>query len=299
MAPAKLLATTDIDIDAIKVTDRLRPFSETSIESLMHSIEEIGLQAEIHVRKIRHRENRLFLIAGGHRIEAFRRLGRQKIACKVWDCTDDHAKLAEIDDNLAHTNLVPIDLALFLAERKSVYERMHPLSKRGAVGSLAASGVQTDKLSVRSFVASTAAQMGQSERNIERIISAAVRLKKEHIEALRLAPTRVTHSDLQTIAKLTSSADQDTVVKALSEGTAKSAAKALSEAKAKPGDAVKKPIDFALRKLEDAFARAPREAQRRFVRDHADLLRELLADLGEPEITQVAAPVFQRSGGVS
>ncbi|SPH21014.1 Nucleoid occlusion protein [Ascidiaceihabitans donghaensis] len=280
MAPAKLLATTEIDIDAIKVTDRLRPFSEASIESLMHSIEEIGLQAEIHVRKIRHRENRLFLIAGGHRIEAFRRLGRHKIACKVWDCTDDWATMAEIDDNLTHTNLVPLDEAVFLCERERVFYKIHPEKKQGIAGANARWNA-TDNLAVASFVTSTAAQMGQSERNVRRIVSAAKRLTNDHIEALRLAPARVTRSDLQTIAKLTSSADQDIVVKALSEGTAKSAAKALSDAKAKPGDALKSDADKKFTKLADAFARAPMAAKRRFVEEYGTQLAELMTDASE------------------
>ena len=128
---AKLLETVELPIRQIGTSDRLRPISETAVLSLMASIEEIGLQSEIHVRRVRHQGGKLKLIAGGHRLEAVSRLGCTSIMAKVWDCTDDWALMAEIDDNLAHTDLSPLDLAVFLAERKVVYERMYPETKHG------------------------------------------------------------------------------------------------------------------------------------------------------------------------
>jgi len=77
---AKLLSTAEIRIRDIDMSDRLRPVSEVAVISLMASIEEIGLQSEVHVRKIRHQGGRLRLIAGGHRVEALRRMGCTSIA---------------------------------------------------------------------------------------------------------------------------------------------------------------------------------------------------------------------------
>lgn len=102
---AKLLETTELPISDIDTDGRLRPINEASVISLMASIEEIGLQSEIHVRRIRHQDGRLRLIAGRHRLEVFRRLGRTSIPAKVWDCTDDWATIAEIDDTLPMRSL--------------------------------------------------------------------------------------------------------------------------------------------------------------------------------------------------
>jgi ParB family chromosome partitioning protein len=274
---AKLLATVEIDVDAINVSQRLRPVNELAVTSLIVSIEQQGLLAEIHVRKVRHRENRLFLIAGGHRIEAFRRMKRQKIPCKVWDCTDDWATVAEIDDNLAHNKLEPLDLAIFLRQRKEVYERMHPEAKASAFkGNRHTGSLATDNLAVASFAASTAHQMNKSERTVYRMISAAVRLTDAQIIQLRCAPNMISGDDLQTIAKLTSSADQDAVCIALSEGTAKSATEAMSQRNAKPGDAIRSDADKKYMALADAFVRAPMAAKRRFAKEYGDELRNLM-----------------------
>jgi ParB family chromosome partitioning protein len=276
---ARLLATTEIDIDAIDVSQRLRPVNELAVTSLIASIEQQGLLAEIHVRKIRHREARLHLMAGCHRIESFRRLGRQKIPCKIWDCTDDHAEMVEIDNNIATPGLTPLDLAVFLAKRKTVYERMYPEAKKTAFrGNRHTVDLATANLAVASFVTSTAAQMGKSERNVFRMVSAAMRLTPNHITALRKAPKLVTHSDLQTIAKLTNAADQDAVCIALSEGTAKSASEAMRQRRAKPGDVNRSDADKKHMALADAYARAPMAAKRRFVTENADELRALLGD---------------------
>jgi ParB family chromosome partitioning protein len=169
---------------------------------------------------------------------------------------------------------------------------MHPETKASAFkGNRHTGSLVTDNLSVASFVTSTAEQMGQSERNVERIISAATRLNPEHIKALRQAPKRVSHSDLQTIAKLTSSDDQDAVCIALSEGTAKSASEAMSQRRAKPGDAIRSDADKKYMALADAFVRAPMAAKRRFAKEYGDELRGLMDDAPvEPVV--LPAPSF-------
>ncbi|MBW4708660.1 ParB/RepB/Spo0J family partition protein [Roseobacter sp. YSTF-M11] len=277
MRDAKLLNTLEIDIDAIRTDGRLRPFSETAVTSLIASIKEIGLQSEIHVRKVAHQDGILRLIAGGHRIEAFRRMKRQKIPCKVWDCTDDWAMLAEIDDNLAHTDLNPLDLAVFLAERKAVYERMYPETRAVSGAALAAKRWDaTDNMAVASFVTSTADKMNQSERTIRRLVSAGQALDPEAISMLRSAPHRVTLADLQALAKCAPD-DRPVICRELSLGKAKSAKEVLDRRK-QPGTAAVDPVDKAHRKLYEAYARAPKDARRRFVRDFSEELQSFLAE---------------------
>ncbi|MCZ4258645.1 ParB/RepB/Spo0J family partition protein [Sulfitobacter sp. G21635-S1] len=286
---AKLLFTGELPIRDIDVSDRLRPLSETAVVSLMASIEEVGQQSEIHVRKIRHQGGRMKLILGRHRIEALSRLGCTSIASKLWDCTDDWARMAEIDDNLAHADLNALDLAVFLAERKVVYERMYPEAKAATGAALVAKRWNTtDMMSavskendVMSFCQSVAEQRDLSERQIRRLVAAGQALDRESIRQLRAAPKRVTLADLQTLAKCGVEADRRAICAALAAGEAKSAKAALTARYAKPGDVARQPADLDARRLADAFARASQEGRKRFARDHLEALQKLIAQVSK------------------
>jgi ParB family chromosome partitioning protein len=305
---AKLLFTGELPIRDIDVSGRLRPISETAVISLMASIEEVGQQSEIHVRKIRHQGGRMKLILGRHRLEALSRLGCTSIASKLWDCTDDWAKMAEIDDNLAHADLNALDLAVFLAERKAVYERMYPETKQGARGRLVANGDQNDKTSfwqkglvsdIMSFTTSVAEQRNMSKRQIERLVAAGQALDGTTIEQLRSAPSKITLADLQIIAKCGEVEDRKAICDALAAGDAKSAAAALKARRARPGDAIRSAADNEYRKLMDAYARASKEARRRFVRDKAGDLEALLAECNAAEPTSAEVVAFGSRRGTS
>lgn len=276
---AKLLFTGELPIRDIDVSDRLRPLSETAVVSLMASIEEVGQQSEIHVRKIRHQSGRMKLILGRHRIEALSRLGCTSIASKLWDCTDDWARMAEIDDNLAHADLNALDLAVFLAERKVVYERMYPEAKADAFkGNRHTGSLATD---IMSFAKSVAEQRDLSERQIRRLVSAGEALDRQTIQQLRAAPNRVTLADLQTLAKCGVEADRRAICAALAAGEAKSAKAALTARHAKPGDVARQPADLDARRLADAFARASQEGRKRFARGHLEALQKLIAQVSK------------------
>ncbi|AZV77914.1 chromosome partitioning protein ParB [Parasedimentitalea marina] len=275
MRPPRLIEVTEIPLDDIDTSNRLRPVSETAVKSLTHSIETQGLMSEIQVRKVK-KTGKLRLIAGGHRMAAFRALGRDVIPAKVWDCTDDWADLAEIDDNLAHAELNTLDLAVFLARRKEVYERAYPETKAATGADLVAKRWDTaDNMSVVSFVTATADKMGVDERTVRRLVAAGRSLGPREIQELRDAPKRVSLSDLQEIAKCGTTTDRYDICRALGDGTAKSAKEVLARKKS-PGTAVKDPVEAARRKLNDAYSRAPKEARRRFAEDHRDELLELL-----------------------
>jgi len=258
----------------IQFGDRLRPIKRSGVESIRASYGEIGiLKDEIHVRK--KKDGQLWLICGGHRLTFALEEGWDSIVLKAWRCTDDWAKLMEIDDNLAGADLDPLDTAIFLAERKRVYERMHPEAKNGAKGLAAMNNSQMDTMSVWSFASATAEKFGLSDRHVRRMIAAGTALQHDDIALLRSSKKAVTLADLQTIAKL-DPVHRFRVCAAMAGGEAPSAAKALRQINAKPGDAVRSHADKQLRALNDAFARAGKSARRQFVADHADALRELL-----------------------
>ena len=70
----------DIPINKIKVINPLRKIDESNVEGLMTSIKEINLLHPIQVAK---QGDEYVLLSGGHRKEAFSRLGREVIPAVV------------------------------------------------------------------------------------------------------------------------------------------------------------------------------------------------------------------------
>lgn len=271
-----------VKVEEIDTRGRLRPVSEAGVAALMASIGETGVMKDaIHLRQ--KKGGQLVLIAGGHRLEAARRLGWVEIEAKVWtDVTDDWSRLMEIDDNIAGAELSPLDTAVFLAARKRVYEKLHPETKRGVAGALSRWDA-TEPSSV-AFATATAEKFGLSERQVRKIVAAGEKLIGGDAHRLRQAPKQVTLKDLAEIAKINLSSERHEVVAALAEGRAKSAAEArrawaVSEGEAAP---VEDPVEVALKAVKTAWSRAPKEARRRFCRDHGDEISALLFE-GSPE----------------
>lgn len=279
MKSPTLMTQSRVRIDEIVVRNRLRPVSEAGVESLLASIAEVGVMKDaIHVRK--KKDGALWLVAGGHRLEAARRLGWPEIEAKVWtDVTDDWAQMMEIDDNLAGAEMNALDTAWFLATRKAVYERLHPETKKGVAGGLARQGAATD---IVSFAESTAEKFGVSTRHVERMIAAGSRLGPDEIRQLRQAPRQVTLKDLTEIARIGDTAEKYRVVDLLAQGQAKSAAEARRAYKAATGEPLpeKDPVEEAFKALLTAWTRAPMAARRRFVHEVSD---DLAAMEGQAE----------------
>lgn len=197
--------------------------------------------------------------------------------------TDDWSLLMEIDDNLAGAEMNALDTAVFLATRKTVYERLHPETKAETFKG----NQHTGKLAsdIMSFTTSTAEKFNLSKRQVERIIAAGSKLGRQEIEQLRAAPRQVSLNDLTEISKISDTVERGQVVMSLSGGNAKSASDARKQINAKPGDAHVSDADKKLRALNDVFARAPIAARRAFVAHNAEALRDLLDAL-----TDEAAP---------
>ncbi|MEH7827089.1 ParB/RepB/Spo0J family partition protein [Gemmobacter denitrificans] len=186
-----LMQQTRVKVAEIDCRRRLRPISEAGVDSLIASIRETGVMKDaIHLRK--KKDGSLVLIAGGHRLEAARRLGWEEIEAKIWtDVTDDWAAIMEIDDNLAGAEMNPLDTAVFLATRKQVYERLHPESKQMAGAALAAKRWSVDASDIVSFASATAEKFGVSKRHVERMVAAGTRLGPDEVAQLRAAPRQV------------------------------------------------------------------------------------------------------------
>jgi ParB family transcriptional regulator, chromosome partitioning protein len=280
MKTPTLLKRDTVSIDLIEVADRLRPVSEAGVESLVASITELGVMKDpIHLRQ--KKGGKLVLIAGGHRLEAARRLGWAEVSAHIWDeVTDDWARLMEVDDNLAGAEMNALDTAVFLAERKKVYEKLHPEAKASTGAALVARRWNTtDTMSVVSFAASTAEKFGLTDRHVRRMIAVGSALDRRDLSQLRGAPKPVTLADLQVIAKAKSNDERSHIVEALGAGTAKSAGAARAEFTARSmgiQPTIKDPVETAHLALSALWARAPKAAKRRFVSDHGVELDQLL-----------------------
>ena len=120
-----------IPLERLAPADYARPISETAIELLMQSIERLGLLQPIIV--VAAKVNRGVLcdgwriVAGHHRVEAHRRLGRDGIEATVMASTSHiETELIEIDENLCRAELTPAQRAVAINRRKQIWEALHP-----------------------------------------------------------------------------------------------------------------------------------------------------------------------------
>jgi ParB family transcriptional regulator, chromosome partitioning protein len=211
----------EITVDRIEIPDGRRAVDPDAVARLKNSIEAIGLQHPITVAK---RDGGYRLLAGAHRLTAFRELGIERILANVVELDDLHAELVELDENLARNDLSPAERSAAVARRKAIYETLHPETKHGAIGrghKLPNGSARVDR-----FSAATAAATGRSER--------AVQLDAQRGEALGAEVlARVAHTsldkgaELDALAKLPA-ADRTAVVDRAAAGEVVSAKTAMS-----------------------------------------------------------------------
>lgn len=203
----KALGLREISVDLIDVGARLRPVNDAYVSVLADNIrQQKRLRQPIDVRVAKN--GRFRLIAGAHRLAAVTKLDWAKIDTFVYESTDDEARMAEIDENIVRHELNPLDRAMFLAERKKIYERLHPEVKKGAQGGRSGQRNESD---IVSFSKETAARVGLSERAVQRAVSIANGLTAETRKAIAGTPFALKQAELLALAKLTPPQQQKVV----------------------------------------------------------------------------------------
>ena len=96
-----------------------------NIDWLTESIKQHGLLHPISLTTEFH------LVAGWHRLEAFRRLGRVTIPAFILRQESLASNMLSIDENLVRKELTALERADLLYERKRIYEILHPDTRRG------------------------------------------------------------------------------------------------------------------------------------------------------------------------
>jgi ParB family chromosome partitioning protein len=127
-----------IPVDLIESGRRLRELDEGHIKSLSKSILDVGLLNPITVypRKVivaGISEDGFGLVAGGHRLAAYKPIGYDEIPACIVEMSELERQIAECDENLCAPKLTPVDLARFTQRRKEAYEALHgPAKAAGA-----------------------------------------------------------------------------------------------------------------------------------------------------------------------
>lgn len=130
----------EIEISKIQIGDSRRTIDGATVDKLAESMQQVGLLNPVTI------DYGYKLIAGAHRIAAAKKLGWEFIPCTMLDMEEMQAKLAELDENLIRNQGSVIEQGEWLAEKKRIYEQLHPETKKGAVNQY--TKVLNDKLAL-------------------------------------------------------------------------------------------------------------------------------------------------------
>jgi len=153
-----------ITIGLIQVDGRLRQVDPDHVAGIADSMQINGLQNPIEVTAV---DDMFFrLVSGAHRLAAAKLNEWQEIDAVVVTGSSDDLLLREIDENLMRRELSPLDKAVFLSQRKEVYERLYPETRHWMAGA-SFRWHASDKLS---FALETAAKLGVDKKTVERSV---------------------------------------------------------------------------------------------------------------------------------
>lgn len=207
-----------VKINQIKIGRRGRSLNIEWVEELARSINVLGLLQPIVVT------SDFQLVAGRHRVEAYKMLGRTHIPAVVRGYDEMEARLATIDENLVRNNLTALEEGEQLAERQSIYLALHPEMRRGVAGARARHGSANDVLS---FAEDAAAKTGQSTRSVQRHIRIVDRLSEEVKDAIRNTPLANSYADMERLSDYTSDLQED-IIATVRAGKAETVAEAFN-----------------------------------------------------------------------
>lgn len=253
------MESTTIAIDLIDVPeDRLRLPDPDAVDAIALSMDERGLMHPITVAAPK-KGNRFHLIAGLHRLTAARQLGWAEITASIFEGKALEARLLEIDENLFHRPLSPLDRAAHLAERKRIYEELYPETRSGPVGA-SVRWHATDKLS---FASDAAEKLGISDRDVRRSIARYTKIAPDVRAQIALTWIADKGTELDALARL-DPAQQRKVVTALLNRDAPSVRQAvIGLTGARPSAPAEDDVEYD--RLMAAWRRAGARAKERFL----------------------------------
>lgn len=156
----------EIPVERVLIGKRLRPVDADYVQMLAASMVETGQHTPIQVGA-ENAEGLYPLIAGAHRATAAKLAGLPTLSAIVFTGSQLQARMLEVDENLMRRELSELDRAVFLAERKSIYEALNPATKHG--GNRRADQTEENFHLIpghESFAAETAKKLGVSDRQV-------------------------------------------------------------------------------------------------------------------------------------
>lgn len=242
------------NVAAIDATGRLRPVDEAHAQLIAASMNESSLIQPVVVRADAS-GNGLKLVVGGHRLRGAEMLGWDEISAILIEVTDDEARQIEIDENLARKELTALERAEFLAERKRVYEALHPEAAHGkAKKPKTEKGKVANLATFARFSKDAANSTGLGERTIRRACELAGRLDPAAVALIRGSAVADNQAQLLALAELAPE-QQVKLAREIAEGRAKNLGAARVSAGLVPeGGAVREP-ERLLAKIEPMLPR--------------------------------------------
>lgn len=241
-------------VSTIDVTGRLRPVDEAHAQLIAASMNESGLIQPVVVRNDP-AGNGLKLVVGGHRLRGAAILSWDEIPAILIECSDEEARQIEVDENLARKELTALERAQFLAERKRVYEALHPEAAHGkAKRPKTEKGKVANLATFTRFSKDAAKSTGLAERTIQRSVELAGRLSPEAIALIRGTKVADNQAQLQALAELEPE-HQVTVAGLIAANAAGNVAKARVVAGFVPGGGAVREADRPLAKIEPMLMR--------------------------------------------
>jgi N6-adenosine-specific RNA methylase IME4/ParB-like chromosome segregation protein Spo0J len=173
-------------INEIVLNDNRRKVDESKVKELAESIKQLGLINPITVN------SNNVLIAGNHRLEAFKLLGKDEIEVSVLDLNNLLAELAEIDENLVRNELHWTDADKQIARRKIIYLELYPDTKKGAVNQHTKDVLNENF----AFSKTTANLTNQSKRTIEQSVKRGNEITEQEAEVLKTIDAPKSYGDI-------------------------------------------------------------------------------------------------------
>jgi ParB family chromosome partitioning protein len=282
-----------IEISAIEVGERLRAVDPNHVAVIASSVRECGRILQPIAVSMVYREKALrpnyVLVAGAHRLAAAQLAGLSEIPAEVYEGLSSlAARLIEIDENLLRHELNPLDRAVFLAERKAVYEGLHPETKAGVAGAKARHDSANDTMS---FAKDAAEKTGLNPRTIQRAVTIVSKISPEIRRSLTGTILSKNQKELLLLAKQPPEQQAEIVGLMLGENAPVKSVKAAIERVSGKVAAVPDRNEAQTRHLVNAWMHAGILARRAFVHELSEadrrLLRELLS-VTEPNIEEAA-----------
>lgn len=213
----------DIRLDEVVVNDRMRALNSEKVAQIAHSISEIGLLNPITVKSV---NNHYELVAGLHRLEAFKILKRETIPAQIFDGNDLDAELAEIDENLRRNELTVLEQGEHLLRRNEILEARGERAAGYGNGSnqFESKGETVSPLLTTSDIA---AEVGLSERSAQQRLQVARDIIPSVKEIIRDTDIAQSTTQLLTLARMGMNEQKD-VAEVIFDGRADSVNQAIS-----------------------------------------------------------------------